>query len=63
MTIGVTTLTGGLPGPLAEWMPRLAQARPLSAALVLFVAGTAVITFAANTVATLVAHRQARQGG
>ena len=63
VTIGVTTLTGGLPGPLAEWMPRLAQARPLSAALVLFVAGTAVITFAANIVATLVAHRQARQGG
>ena len=62
VTIGVTTLTGGLPDALAEAMPRLANARPLSAALILFVAGTALITFTVNIVASIVAGRQAKAG-
>ena len=60
-TIGLTTLTGGLPWPLADWMPRLAAMAPLQAALSLFVLGTAVIVLAVGLVAGLVSARRERR--
>ncbi|MAC80304.1 MAG: acriflavine resistance protein B [Rhodobacteraceae bacterium] len=61
VTIGMVAVTGGLPGPLADWMPRLGGMRPLSAALVLFVIGTGLIVLAVTVVSQVYASRQERQ--
>lgn len=63
VTIGMVAVTGGLPGPLADWMPRLGGMRPLSAALVLFVIGTGLIVLVVTVVSQIYAHRHARRQG
>ncbi|MEM8730158.1 MAG: efflux RND transporter permease subunit [Pseudomonadota bacterium] len=60
-TLGVTTLTGGLPWPVSDWMPRLAGLEPLSAALVLFVLGTGVIVAVVGVLMSLIAPQRLRQ--
>ncbi|MGR3804353.1 efflux RND transporter permease subunit [Marinibacterium profundimaris] len=58
-TVGLTLLSGALPWPLGTGLPALAAMPPLSAALLLFVLGTAVIVLAVGIVAGITARPRA----
>lgn len=60
-TIGVTMIAGGLPGPVAQWWPALADMVPLRAGLVLFVLGSAVIVSATYALAVLASRPSSRR--
>ncbi len=56
-TLGVALWTGALPAQITGWVPVLAQMPALPAALVLFVAGAAVVSLLAYAVLAVLARR------
>jgi hypothetical protein len=60
-TLGWAVLTGALPGPVLAWWPQLAGLAPLSAGLVLFIAGALGIVLVVYLAAALVSGRSMAQ--